>query len=120
MTSNPTPGSDEAVAQGCTCPVLDNGRGRGAYQVGGEWQFWVSTGCPLHYLPAREKLAASEPVAWALCSVDGKAILADTETDYLEKVRFQFDRDDAADAPHSLRPLVFADHPTTPTRGSDE
>ena len=56
MTNNP--GSDEAIAQGCTCPVLDNGRGRGAYQVDGKWQFWVSTGCPLHYLPARENSSA--------------------------------------------------------------
>ena len=43
-----SPGSDEAVAQGCTCPVLDNGRGRGAYQIDGKWQFWISADCPLH------------------------------------------------------------------------
>ncbi len=48
MTSSPTPGSDEAVAQGCTCPVLDNGRGRGAYQIDGVWQFWINWGCPVH------------------------------------------------------------------------
>ena len=48
MTSNPNPGSDEAVAQGCTCPVLDNGRGRGAYQIDGVWQFWIDWACPLH------------------------------------------------------------------------
>ena len=23
------PGSDEAIAAGCTCPVIDNGHGRG-------------------------------------------------------------------------------------------
>jgi hypothetical protein len=44
----PNPGSDEAVAQGCTCPVLDNGRGRGAYQIDGKWQFWIAFDCPLH------------------------------------------------------------------------
>lgn len=43
-----TPGSDDAIAKGCTCPVLDNGRGRGAYQIGGVWQFWVSFDCPVH------------------------------------------------------------------------
>lgn len=46
MTNNP--GSDEAIAQGCTCPVMDNGRGRGAYQVDGVWQFWVDWACPVH------------------------------------------------------------------------
>lgn len=25
----PNPGSDEAIASGCTCPVIDNGHGRG-------------------------------------------------------------------------------------------
>jgi hypothetical protein len=56
VTSNPTPGSDEAIAQGCTCPVLDNGRGRGAYQVDGKWQFWINADCPLHGLatPSRD------------------------------------------------------------------
>ena len=48
MTSNPNPGSDEAMAQGCTCPVLDNGRGRGAYQIDGRWQFWINGACPVH------------------------------------------------------------------------
>lgn len=49
MTSNPTPGSDEAIAQGCTCPVMDNGRGRGAHQVDGKWVHWIALGCPLHH-----------------------------------------------------------------------
>jgi hypothetical protein len=44
-----TPGSDDAVARGCCCPVLDNGRGRGAYQIDGVWQFWVADTCPLHH-----------------------------------------------------------------------
>lgn len=46
--TTPNPGSDAAVALGCTCPVLDNGRGRGAYQIGGKWVFWITAGCPLH------------------------------------------------------------------------
>ena len=44
----PNPGSDEAIEQGCTCPVMDNGHGRGAYGMAG--QFWITDGCPLHDL----------------------------------------------------------------------
>lgn len=29
METTPKPGSDDAIARGCTCPVLDNARGRG-------------------------------------------------------------------------------------------
>ena len=43
----PTPGSDAALDQGCMCPVLDNGRGRG-FLVDGERHFWISGDCPLH------------------------------------------------------------------------
>jgi hypothetical protein len=57
VTNNP--GSDEAVAQGCTCPVLDNGRGRGVYQVNGVWQFWIKWGCPVHM--GHEPLDYSDP-----------------------------------------------------------
>lgn len=57
----PPPGSDEARADGCTCPVMDNRRGRGAYNapVSGEPQFWVNGDCPMHGIavkPANEKL----------------------------------------------------------------
>lgn len=40
--TTPNPGSDEARAQGCTCPVLDNHRGLGS------GPFWITDGCPLH------------------------------------------------------------------------
>ena len=46
MASNP--GSPEAIKNGCTCPVLDNGHGRGASQVGGVWVHWINADCPLH------------------------------------------------------------------------
>lgn len=46
MSDAPNPGSDEAVALGCTCPVLDNGRGGGAW--GDPGLFWYSAGCPVH------------------------------------------------------------------------
>ena len=51
-----SPGSDEAVAKGCTCPVSDNARGQGL--PGG--QFWISEGCPLH-APAAPSWAYDEP-----------------------------------------------------------
>ena len=44
----PPPGSQEAIDQGCKCPVLDNGHGRGAYIKDDEWIFWYSTDCDLH------------------------------------------------------------------------
>jgi hypothetical protein len=28
-TKKPNPGSDDAIDAGCTCPVLDNGHGKG-------------------------------------------------------------------------------------------
>lgn len=48
--SRPNPGSAEAVAAGCTCPVIDNGRGRGSTYGAG--MFWITDGCPLHAAPA--------------------------------------------------------------------
>lgn len=38
------PGSDEAIEQGCICPVLDNNHGQGADR--GCW--WITRDCPLH------------------------------------------------------------------------
>lgn len=46
LRDTPNPGSDEAIALGCTCPVMDNGRGHGAYGTTG--LFWYSAGCPVH------------------------------------------------------------------------
>ena len=48
----PNPGSDEAIAQGCTCPVMDNGHGKG-YMGGvkdedGNVVFVMNCDCPLH------------------------------------------------------------------------
>lgn len=42
----PNPGSDEARAKGCTCPVLDNAHGRGYYCTPGV--FVYTENCPLH------------------------------------------------------------------------
>jgi len=43
----PPPGSDEALYQGCTCPVIDNFNGRGWFYRG-KHQFWIAQDCPLH------------------------------------------------------------------------
>jgi hypothetical protein len=40
----PNPGSDEAIKQGCICPVMDNAHGRGL----GNDLFWINQKCPVH------------------------------------------------------------------------
>lgn len=55
MTNNsqkPNPGSDEAIEQGCLCPVLDNGHGKGWY--GKPDVFVMSEDCPLHGFSVKE------------------------------------------------------------------
>lgn len=47
MTASPTPGSPEAVAQGCTCPAIDNHHGEG-FLVDHVRCFVIDCGCPLH------------------------------------------------------------------------
>ena len=49
-TSEPSPGSDEAIEQGCLCPVLDNAHGKGL----GNGEFWITSGCPLHDKATKE------------------------------------------------------------------
>lgn len=45
----PNPGSAKAIKTGCTCPIIGNRRGRGAYvDENGQPQFWISEDCPLH------------------------------------------------------------------------
>ena len=48
MTDTPKPGSDEAIAAGCTCPILDNGRGRG--YMGQPGIYVYTLGCPIHWV----------------------------------------------------------------------
>ncbi len=48
----PKPGSKEATEQGCTCPVIDNGHGKG-YMGGvkdkdGNVMFVINASCPVH------------------------------------------------------------------------
>ena len=42
----PKPGSEEAIKQGCTCPVLDNGHGTG--YMGQKDVFIYNGDCPVH------------------------------------------------------------------------
>lgn len=44
--TTPNPGSDTAIEQGCTCPVLDNGHGNG--YLGQSGVFWISEDCQIH------------------------------------------------------------------------
>jgi hypothetical protein len=44
----PNPGSDEAIAMGCKCPVLDNGHGRGMPGPDGQTMWWRSADCTMH------------------------------------------------------------------------
>ena len=49
-TKIPNPGSDAAIAKGCTCPVLDNCHGAG-YLVGIKDVYVVTQNCPIHGHP---------------------------------------------------------------------
>jgi len=46
----PNPGSNEAIDAGCTCPVIDNGHGKGSgfRTIEGEPAFWICENCPIH------------------------------------------------------------------------
>lgn len=49
------PGSKEALAKGCTCPVLDNNHGKGMWN-GREHLYWQAYGCPVHSPQQQEKV----------------------------------------------------------------
>lgn len=48
QVTTPAPGSPEAIAQGCTCPVLDNGHGKGYLGDGERFGWIISEDCPVH------------------------------------------------------------------------
>lgn len=48
MKNTPKPGSMKAVGQGCTCPIIDNGHGRGIYGDGKKYGWVMNETCPLH------------------------------------------------------------------------
>ncbi len=43
----PYPGTQEAIDAGCTCPVMDNSYGHGAYGDP-KYGFYITEGCPIH------------------------------------------------------------------------
>lgn len=47
LYGTPNPGSDEAVDQGCKCPIIDNRFGLG-YYAGRDGEFVTVGDCPLH------------------------------------------------------------------------
>lgn len=49
----PSPGSDAAVEQGCTCPVMDNHYGKGVPYIDGP-VYWINAHCVLHAGPHAE------------------------------------------------------------------
>jgi hypothetical protein len=49
--AKPSPGSKEAIALGCTCPIIDNSNGAGYL---GSGQFWISETCRLHVKTQRK------------------------------------------------------------------
>lgn len=49
---SPNPGSDEAIAQGCKCPVIDNCHGKG--YMGIPDVFVYTENCPIHGHMLRE------------------------------------------------------------------
>lgn len=43
------PGTEQAVARGCVCPVGDNNGGNGAYVAhDGQVSYWFSSKCRMH------------------------------------------------------------------------
>ena len=50
----PNPGTEEARAMGCTCPVISNCHGQGIRQPDGSRLFWMVEDCPVHN-PKEEK-----------------------------------------------------------------
>jgi len=73
MNDTPKPGSHEARAQGCKCPMFRNSFGRGVGGDGRKNGWELSTDCAMHYVDMAAlanrlmqqwmALHASEPIA---------------------------------------------------------
>jgi hypothetical protein len=61
-TAKPSPGSAEAIWQGCICPILDNHRGHGIPQKKGPPLFIYTEGCPVHGISV-DKQGADDDLA---------------------------------------------------------
>jgi hypothetical protein len=52
----PPPGSTEALADGCLCPVDDNAHGRGQTSPQGDAaHYWINVTCPIHKTLTKEE-----------------------------------------------------------------
>ena len=61
MTERPNPGSPQAFALGCRCPVIDNHHGAGVLDwTTGKARFWVAEECPLHGERSRQEAPQRE------------------------------------------------------------
>lgn len=51
------PGHPDAIAQGCLCPAIDNGHGKGSGRVdqNGDPLYWLNWDCPAHVEQAEAK-----------------------------------------------------------------
>ena len=56
IMTTPKPGSDEARAQGCKCPRIDNHYGLGKAGRGNIYGWFLSGECELHRMPALDAL----------------------------------------------------------------
>lgn len=60
----PNPGSQEAIDQGCKCPVMDNFYGKGIPfpEEDGTYRtaFWMSGDCPIHGFKAKQEEAEKD------------------------------------------------------------
>jgi hypothetical protein len=55
-----TPGSPEAIAEGCTCDPVINSHGRGTLSSSGQVAFMPNNDCPLHGLAVVKRLLRDE------------------------------------------------------------
>ena len=62
MKTIPNPGSYQAVAEGCMCPVMDNsyGKGSGYTDLKGNPTFWITKGCKSHDKDLKDALRESK------------------------------------------------------------
>jgi hypothetical protein len=65
----PPPGSDEAIALGCTCPVLDNRERPVGFKV-------FVVGCPVHCPPRARTRSESRRLAIQLAGRPGQLVVA--------------------------------------------
>lgn len=57
----PRPGSYDAQALGCKCPVLDNHYGRGYWGDGKKYGWVHREDCPIHGEPSSEQINNPDP-----------------------------------------------------------